>query len=224
MPSTSPPSIRCALARQHLPDAGDAKECAHVRLGCLLQPPDRECSSRLETLSSLEWQRMAMQGKTPEPTSDKVRVVRVPGGRGYTRQFSGFATGVQCTGIAAEQSDSHPCMSAVRMTPAYACSKFRLEHVWSRENILCSSCTFCAGSPCGNCREHCKCAVEGKALEEALRLHDALLVDDVSPGKSKRQPFPALQAVSTNAMHGIVWCHVPHNGSWLSLNVHPHTI
>ncbi|CAK0784286.1 hypothetical protein CVIRNUC_007490 [Coccomyxa viridis] len=97
------------------------------------------------------------QGKTPEPTSDKVRVVRVPGGRGYTRQFSGFAT-------------------------------------------------------------------EGKALEEALRLHDALLADDVSPGKSKRQPFPALQAVSTNAMHGIVWCHVPYNGSWLSLNVHPHTI
>ncbi len=33
------------------------------------------------------------QGNTPEPTSDKVKVVEVPGGRGYTRQFSGFATG-----------------------------------------------------------------------------------------------------------------------------------
>lgn len=33
------------------------------------------------------------QGKSPEPTSDKVKVVEVPGGRGYTRQFSGFATG-----------------------------------------------------------------------------------------------------------------------------------
>ena len=34
-----------------------------------------------------------MQGKAPEPTSDKVRVVHVPGGRAYTREFSGFATG-----------------------------------------------------------------------------------------------------------------------------------
>ena len=61
------------------------------------------------------------QGKSPEPTSDKVKVVEVPGGRGYTRQFSGFATGAaalvalqtaQPRGQLALMSQSGRCLSA----------------------------------------------------------------------------------------------------------------
>ena len=111
MPSTYPQSTRCA------PDPVTAAMvlAAHSTISLFLNDtafispyraapgesagPFSCCSRGVRTPGLLwhadfSWWPTVMQGKAPEPTSDKVRVVHVPGGRAYTREFSGFATGL----------------------------------------------------------------------------------------------------------------------------------